>query len=66
MNIKVYDNFLDEKPFKWVQGSMLGCEVNWNCGTVMNPPVDEMLCDEIENIQFCNWIYHNFRPQGPE
>ena len=66
MNIKVYDNFLDEKPFKWVQGSMLGCEINWRCGTVMNPPVDEMLCDEIENIQFCNWIYHNFRPQGPE
>ena len=64
--MKVYDDFLSPKDFNFVQSTMLGSQFPWKQGTVMNPKVDDMLCDEIDNIQFCNWIYRDYEPKGPE
>ena len=50
--MKIYDDFLSPKDFHFVQSNMLGCQFPWSQGTVMNPEVDELLCDEIDNIQF--------------
>tara|TARA_B100001094_G_C17659861_1_gene543675 strand:- start:44 stop:562 length:519 start_codon:yes stop_codon:yes gene_type:complete len=64
--MKVYDDFLSPKDFRFVQLNMLGTQFPWSQGTVMNPEVDELLCDEIDNIQFSNWMYRDFEPKGPE
>ena len=71
--MKVYDDFLSPKDFHYVQSNMLGCQFPWTQGVVMDPDqynqyplVDEQLCDEIDNIQFSNWIYRDFEPKGPQ
>ena len=64
--IQVYDDFLDQQAFQFINYHMMGQEFPWRHGTVMNPEVDDMLCDEIDNIQFCNWIYRDFEPKGQE
>ena len=64
--IKVYDDFLSEKDFEFVKDNMLGHQFPWHIGTVVNPKKTSLLCDEIDNIQFCEWIYKDFAPQGPE
>jgi len=64
--IQIYDNFLSKKDFDFINHNMLGAQFPWHLGSVTNPEVDNVLCDEIHNIQFCEWIYKDYAPQGPE
>ena len=45
---------------------MLGNKFPWHLGIVTNKKRDIPLCDELDNIQFCNWIYKSNEPGGPE
>jgi len=64
--IKVYDDFLSKKDFEFVKDNMLGHQFPWHIGTVANPKKTSLLCDELDNIQFCESIYKDCAPQGPE
>ena len=63
--IQIYDNFLSKKDFDFIKHNMLGTQFPWHIGTIVNLEKDDVLCDEIDNIQFCEWIYKDFAPQGP-
>tara|TARA_B100000287_G_C20316119_1_gene655871 strand:- start:97 stop:657 length:561 start_codon:yes stop_codon:yes gene_type:complete len=64
--IKVYDDFLIKKDFDFITHNILGHQFPWHIGTVANPEKTSLLCDELDNIQFCESIYKDFSPQGPE
>ena len=64
--IQIYDDFLSKKDYDFINHNMLGHQFPWHIGGIVNPETDDMLCDEIDNIQFCEWIYKDFAPQGPE
>jgi hypothetical protein len=66
MNIKVYDDFLEPDVFDFVQRHMLGDMFPWKYATVLNPEEDDLLCDQIDNVQFSQWLYKDFIPTGPE
>ena len=66
MKIEVYDDFLDDEKFRWVQREMLGASINWNLGSILNPKVDTIDCNELENIQFTNYMYDDLQPKAPE
>ena len=66
MKVEVYDDFLDDEKFRWVQREMLGSSFNWHLSTVLDPKVDTVDCNQLENIQFSNWMYHGLEPGGPE
>jgi len=66
MKVEVYDDFLEDEKFRLVQNQMLGTSFNWHFSTVLNPEVDTIDCNELENIQFSNWLYHGLEPGGPE
>ena len=65
-NLKIFDNFLEKKDFEFVQHHMMGMAFPWHMGVVTNIKRDIPLCDELNNIQFCNWIYKGNEPSGPE
>ena len=66
MKVEVYDDFLDDEKFRWVQREMLGASINWNLGSILNPKVDTIDCNELENIQFTNYMYDDLQPKAPE
>ena len=66
MRVEVYDDFLDDEKFRCVQREMLGLSFNWHLSSVLDPKVDTIDCNELENIQFSNWMYHGLEPVGPE
>ena len=65
-NLKIFDNFLEKKDFEFVQHHMMSSQFPWHKGVVTNEERDIPLCDELDNIQFCNWIYKMNEPGGPE
>ena len=66
MKVEVYDDFLEEEQFRWVQREMLGSSFNWKLASVLNPEIDNLSCSDLENIQFSNWMYHGLEPGGLE
>ena len=52
MKIEVYDDFLESDAFDFVQRHMLGDMFPWKYATVLNPEEDDLLCDQIDNVQF--------------
>ena len=65
-NLKIFDNLLEKKDFEFIQHHMMGSQFPWHKGIVTNEKRDIPLCDELDNIQFCNWIYKMNEPGGPE
>ena len=65
-NLKIYDDFLEEDKFKYIHNHMMGNKFPWNLGIITNEKRDIALCDELDNVQFCNWIYKGNEPGGPE
>ena len=66
MKVEVYDDFLEEEQFRWVKREMLGNNFNWKLASVLDPKIDNIICSDLENIQFSNWMYHGLAPGGPE
>ena len=64
--IQIYDNFLDEENFNFIQCHMMGGEFPWNLGVVSVRGRDEFVCDELDNVQFFKWIYKDNQSNGPE
>lgn len=65
-NLKIFDNFLEKKDFEFVHNHMMGFKFPWHMGTVYTTKRDIALCDELYNLQFCNWIYKDNSEFGPE
>ena len=65
-NLKIYDNFLEQRHFENVSKDLMGFKFPWHMGTVYTIKRDTPLCDELHNLQFCNWIYKDNKAQGPE
>ncbi len=65
-NLKIYDNFLEDRLFEPLYNDMMGFKFPWHMGTVYTIKRDIPLCDDLHNLQFCNWIYKNNSEFGPE
>tara|TARA_B100001029_G_C15006467_1_gene421450 strand:+ start:43 stop:621 length:579 start_codon:yes stop_codon:yes gene_type:complete len=66
--MKIYDDFLRTNDFLKIRNTLLGEYFPWykTVVSISNVESDTMLCDDIDNYQFCNHLYREWRPNLPQ